>query len=69
MPINFYLKPESERQNIIAAYAAFLKIAPNKLQVQVITQKADMSEYVARMREYAEGEENETLPSHDRGQY
>lgn len=59
MPINFYLKPESERRNIIASYAAFLKIAPNSLQAQVVTQKADMSEYVARMREYAENEENE----------
>jgi len=59
MPINFYLKPEAERQNIIASFAAFLKIAPNSLQAQVITQKADMSEYIARMREYGEGEENE----------
>lgn len=59
MPINFYLKPESERQNIIAAYAAFLKIAPNSLQAQVITQKADMSAYVKQMRAYAEREENE----------
>lgn len=59
MPINFYLKPEPERQNIIASYAAFLKIAPNRLQAQVITQKADMSSYVTRMLEYAEAEENE----------
>jgi hypothetical protein len=58
MPINFYLKPEAERQNIIAAYAAFLKIAPNKLQAQVATQKADMNEYIARMKAYAENEEN-----------
>lgn len=59
MPINFYLKPESERRSIVAAYASFLKVAPNSLQVQVITQKADMSEYVTRMRAYAEGEDNE----------
>lgn len=59
MPINFYLKPEAERQNIISAYAAFLKIAPSSLQAQVITQKADMSAYAARMRDYAESEEND----------
>jgi len=59
MPINFYLKPEAERQSIIAAYAAFLKIAPNSLQAQVVTQKADMSEYVKRMLGYAESEEND----------
>ena len=59
MPINFYLKPEAERQSIISAYASFLKIAPNSLQAQVITQKADMTEYVAGMRLYAESEEND----------
>ena len=59
MPLNFYLKPEAERQSIISSYAAFLKIAPNNLQAQVITQRADMTEYVARMRVYADSEENE----------
>jgi len=59
MPINFYLKPEAERRNIISAYAAFLKVAPASLQAQVITQKADMSTYTARMREYAANEESE----------
>ncbi|MFR9537840.1 MAG: hypothetical protein SNJ11_04810 [Rikenellaceae bacterium] len=57
LPINFYLKPESERQNIIANYAAFLKIAPHTLQAQVITQKADMTVYIQRMRDYAQHED------------
>ncbi len=58
LPINFYLKPESEKQNIIAAYAAFLKIAPSTLQVQVITNKADMRDYINRMEEYAQQEDS-----------
>ncbi|WP_409967712.1 hypothetical protein RFF05_14245 [Bengtsoniella intestinalis] len=57
LPLNFYLKPESERETIIASYAAFLKIAPNTLQVQVITQKADMSGYIKRMEGYAQKED------------
>lgn len=59
LPINFHLKPDEERTNIIASYAAFLKIAPNNLQVQAITQRADMSDYIQEMREYATKEENE----------
>ena len=45
--------------HIILSFAAYLKIAPNTLQIMVRTQKADMADYVARMKAYAEIEENE----------
>ena len=59
LPVNFYLKSPADQENIILSFAAYLKIAPNTLQIMVRTQKADMADYVARMRAYAEAEENE----------
>lgn len=59
MPVNIYLKSPNDRQNIISSYAAYLKIAPDNLQLEARTLAADTSEYVDRMRNYAEREENE----------
>lgn len=59
LPVNFYLKSPADQENIILSFAAYLKIAPNTLQIMVRTQKADMADYVARMKAYAEIEENE----------
>lgn len=59
LPVNIYLKSPNDRQNIIVAFAAYLKIAPDNLQLQVRTLPADTAEYVERMRRYAEGEEND----------
>lgn len=58
LPVNIYLKSPNDRQNIIAAYASYLKIAPDNLQLEVRTLPADTAEYVERMRQYAEKEEN-----------
>lgn len=43
LPVNFYLKSETEQQNIIYYYASYLKIAPDNMQIRVLTQKADIS--------------------------
>ncbi|MGM9603702.1 MAG: hypothetical protein ACI3XG_01425 [Faecousia sp.] len=59
LPVNFYLKSPADQENIIMAFASYLKIAPNTLQIMVRTQKADMADYVARMKAYAEAEDNE----------
>ncbi len=45
--------------DIIMSFASYLKIAPNTMQIMVRTQLADMSAYIARMKGYAEEEENE----------
>ena len=58
LPVNIYLKSANDRQNIISAYAAYLKIAPDSLQLEARTLPADTAEYVERMRQYAEREEN-----------
>lgn len=59
LPVNIYLKSPNDRQNIISAFAAWLKIAPDDLLLMTRTLPADTAEYVARMRQYAEREENE----------
>lgn len=59
LPVNIYLKSPNDRQNIISAYASYLKIAPNDLQLEVRTLPADTAEYVERMRQYAQREEND----------
>ncbi len=58
LPVNIYLKSANDRQNIIANYAAYLKIAPDSLQLEARTLPADTADYVERMRRYAEKEEN-----------
>lgn len=60
LPVNIYLKSPNDRQNIIASYASWLKIAPDNIQLEARTLPADIGAYVARMREYAEHEENES---------
>ena len=59
LPVNIYLKSASDRQNIIASYASYLKIAPDWMQLEIRTIPADTADYVERMRTYAEQEENE----------
>lgn len=59
LPVNFYLKSELERKNIIFSYASYLKIAPDSLQIRIVTQKADMEHYVEKMRGYCAEEPNE----------
>lgn len=54
LPVNFYLKSETEQQNIIYYYANYLKIAPDNMQIRVLTQKADISEHLKRLGNFAE---------------
>lgn len=59
LPVNFYLKSETEQQNIIYYYASYLKIAPDNMQIRVLTQKADISTYLERLGGFLETENNE----------
>lgn len=58
LPVNIYLKSANDRQNIIASYAAWLKIAPDHIQLEARTLPADTADYVDRMQGFAEQEEN-----------
>ena len=44
LPVNIYLKSPEDRQNIIASFAAYLKIAPDSLQLQARTLPADTTD-------------------------
>ena len=58
LPVNIYLKSPNDRENIISSYAAWLKIAPDDLQIQARTLPADTADYVERMKGYAAAEPN-----------
>ena len=60
LPVNIYLKSANDRQNIIASCAAWLKIAPDNLQLEARTLPADTADYVERMKGFAQQEENES---------
>ena len=59
LPVNIYLKSTNDRQYIISSFAAYLKIAPNDLQMIARTLPADTQAYVEQMQRYAEHEDNE----------
>lgn len=59
LPVNFYLKSEVEQENIIYYFASYLKIAPDNLQIRVLTQRADIEEYLDRLSYFAENELND----------
>ena len=58
VPVNIYLKSAEDRQAIVEAFAAYLKIAPDHMQFEARTLSADISRYVERMQEYAKNEDN-----------
>ena len=58
LPVNFDLKSDIEQQNIIASFAAYLKIAPDSVQILVATQKADIEGYLCRMWALYDAEKN-----------
>jgi hypothetical protein len=59
-PVNFYLKSSREQENIIAAFAAYLKVAPDTLQIRILTQKADLESSMNRMWERYDEEPEQT---------
>ena len=59
LPLNFYLKSELEQKNIITGFAAWLKIAPSRLQIAVQTRPADIDAFCERLEGYYNSEPNE----------
>ena len=59
LPINFLLRSASEKRNIIYSFASYLKIAPPNLQFKVLSKKADIKEYIEKIRREAEQEPDE----------
>ena len=59
LPVNFYLKSDIEQQNIIYYFASYLKIAPDNMQIRVVTERANIEDYLARHEHYASAEAND----------
>lgn len=57
-PVNFLLRNEGEKRNIIYSYASFLKISPVKLQIKVLSKRADVNRHLDGVRAEMEREEN-----------
>ena len=58
-PVNFLLRSAREQRSIIYSYLSYLKISPVKLQVKVITRKADINRHLDTVRKEMEKETNE----------
>ena len=60
MPINFLLRSAREQRNIVYSFISYLKIAPVKLQIKVITKRADMNRHIETVRREMAQETNES---------
>lgn len=61
LPINFLLRSSAEQRNIMMSFMAYLKIAPVKMQFKVISKKADITEYIEKIRDEAARECDERV--------
>ena len=60
-PINFLLRSVREQKNIIASFASWLKISPVKIQIKVLTKKADISKHLNAIERDMEREQDPKL--------
>ena len=59
VPINFMLRSAREQRNIIYSFVSYLKISPVKLQIKVLTRRADITRHLDTVRREMAHEENE----------
>ena len=50
-PINFLLRSAREQRNIIYSFISYLKISPAKIQIKVLTKKADVNRHLYKIEE------------------
>jgi conjugal transfer ATP-binding protein TraC len=58
-PINFLLRNPREQRNIISGFASWMKISPVRMQIKVLTKKADISRHLENLRNDMARETNE----------
>ena len=58
-PINFLLRSAREQRNIIYSYMSYLKISPVRMQIKVISKKADISNHLDKIQEAIRREQDE----------
>ena len=59
VPINFMLRSAREQRNIIYSFVSYLKISPVKLQIKVLTRRADINRHLDTVRREMAQEDNE----------
>lgn len=59
VPINFMLRSAREQRNIIYSFVSYLKISPIKLQIKVLTRRADINRHLDTVRREMAQEDNE----------
>ena len=59
VPINFMLRSAQEQRNIIYSFVSYLKISPIKLQIKVLTRRAEINRHLDTVRKEMEQETNE----------
>ena len=59
IPINFMLRSAREQRNIIYSFVSYLKISPVKLQIKVLTRRADINRHLDTVRREMAQEDNE----------
>lgn len=59
VPINFILRSAREQRNIIYSFVSYLKISPIKLQIKVLTRRADINRHLDTVRREMAQEDNE----------
>ena len=57
-PINFLLRSAQEQRNIINSFASWLKISPVKIQIKILTKKADIGKHLCAIERDMEREQN-----------
>ena len=57
-PINFLLRNIFEQKNIVASFASWMKISPVKVQIKVLTKKADIGKHLNTIEREMEAEDN-----------
>lgn len=58
-PINFNLRSPREQDYIADAFASLLRVMPNKMQIKVLSRKANVETHIREVRTHMETEENE----------
>lgn len=58
-PINFLLRSTREQRGIIYSFMSYLKISPVKIQIKMISRKADINRHIAQSEKELEQESNE----------
>lgn len=59
VPINFMLRSDREKRNIIYSFVSYLKICPSKVQFKVLTRRADINLHMDTVRREMADETNE----------